>query len=133
MKKILIICGIFSLAVISTRPVFADTANMCSKTCQVSEDCSDGYSCYVGVCRKRECPSSPTCACNSQAASQIGTSPKVTAVSPTSVPKATPVASSGTQIASSPKTGFSVAGLIWLAFGLVGGGLYLKAMARKQQ
>lgn len=133
MKKFLILFGIFALAVVLTPPVFADTANICSKTCQVSEDCSDGYSCYVGVCRKRECPSSPTCACNSQVVGQIATSPKENTVSPTSAPKASPVASSGKQIVSSPKTGFSVVEMTWTAFGLVGGGLYLKAMARKQQ
>lgn len=97
-------------------------AGSCNSTCQVDEDCQRGYSCYVGICRNTQCASSPSCLCT---------------VSPiqSSAPASTPnvvQSSEPEQIASpeaiprhTPKTGFSIVGLLSIALSMFGLGIGL--------
>ena len=75
-------------------------ADVCNKTCQVNEDCGQGYKCFVGVCRLSACASSTNCVCSD---SQPTPTPIATPVVD-KVAKATPVASV-VPVANNPKTG----------------------------
>lgn len=130
MNKLLLLFGITAF-LLSARSVSADSG-VCNKTCQVNEDCGQGYRCYVGICRALSCPSSPNCEC-------IGVTPTPQAipkiveelrVTPTPLPKATPIASPSSQIKKAPKTGVSLPA-VWLVAGLMGlTGLWLKGLAQ---
>lgn len=125
MKKFLLLFGIV-MSLIVVRPVSADVG-ICNKTCQVNEECGQGYRCYVGVCRATACPSSQTCGCAPTPAPTPAT--QVLKATPTPLPKATPVASPSGTVKSAPKTGGSLPEMMMIATSLICVGLLMRGVA----
>lgn len=137
MKKALsILFLLLGSSLFFARPVDAAT-NICNASCQVNEDCGQGYRCYVGVCRNEQCPSSPACGCTSATAVPTATPKQTVTVTTTPTPTATAsakikVATVSAKLQKTPTTG-PKEDLIGIAFLLFAAGMALYVREYSQQ